>query len=234
MTTPPTRTGSGPGSITPDGCAVELYALLQPAGEPELVHAHAPVGGSVLDLGAGAGRVADPLVGLGHRVVAVDESADMLDRVTSAETVLGRIEDLDLADRFDVVLLAGHLVNTDDDRQRHELLASAARHVADDGVVLLQWHPPEWFTRLTTGAHFTHSSHGVTTALDVLTLDDDHLTGQLTYTHGDSTWTQRFRARRLSEDDLAGALASAGLRADGFADDDRLWVRARPTGEDLG
>ena len=30
--------GTGPGEITPDGCAVEFYALLPAMGEPEIVH----------------------------------------------------------------------------------------------------------------------------------------------------------------------------------------------------
>jgi hypothetical protein len=34
--------GTGPGAITPDGCAVEFYALLPGMGEPELVNAAVP------------------------------------------------------------------------------------------------------------------------------------------------------------------------------------------------
>ncbi|WP_432924121.1 hypothetical protein ACQPZZ_28605 [Microbispora sp. CA-135349] len=30
--------GTGPGPITPDGCAVDYYATLTPGGEPEIVH----------------------------------------------------------------------------------------------------------------------------------------------------------------------------------------------------
>jgi SAM-dependent methyltransferase len=71
--------------ITPDGCSVELYALLPPMGEPEVVHAAVPAGASILELGAGAGRVTHRLVALGHPVVAVDESAEMLARVRGAE-----------------------------------------------------------------------------------------------------------------------------------------------------
>jgi hypothetical protein len=55
-------TGTGPGVITPDGCAVDLYALLPPMGEPRIVHAAIPAGASVLELGAGAGQVTHPLV----------------------------------------------------------------------------------------------------------------------------------------------------------------------------
>jgi SAM-dependent methyltransferase len=70
--------------ITPDGCAVELYALLPAMGEPEIVHAAVPPGASILELGAGAGRMTRPLVELGHPVVAVDESRAMLDRLRGA------------------------------------------------------------------------------------------------------------------------------------------------------
>jgi hypothetical protein len=49
------RPGAGPGVIAPDGCAVELYALLPSMGEPEIVHAAIPAGASILELGAGAG-----------------------------------------------------------------------------------------------------------------------------------------------------------------------------------
>ncbi|WP_163508863.1 class I SAM-dependent methyltransferase [Fodinicola acaciae] len=70
--------GTGQGPITPDGCAVDLYAQLPPAGEPEIVHAAIPPGGSVLELGCGTGRILRPLAAMGHDVVGVDESAEML------------------------------------------------------------------------------------------------------------------------------------------------------------
>jgi hypothetical protein len=47
--------GTGPGTITPDGCAVEYYALLEPSGEPERIHAAIPAGATILELGAGTG-----------------------------------------------------------------------------------------------------------------------------------------------------------------------------------
>ncbi len=49
--------GTGPGVITRDGCAVELYAQLPAWREPTVVHAAAREGATVLDLGASAGRV---------------------------------------------------------------------------------------------------------------------------------------------------------------------------------
>jgi len=97
--------GSGPGAITPDGCAVELYELLPPGEEPAIVHTAVPPGASILELGAGAGRMTHPLLRLGHPVVAVDESPEMLARIHGAETVRAKIQSLDLGRRFDVVLL---------------------------------------------------------------------------------------------------------------------------------
>jgi len=41
--------GSGPGVITPDGCAVDLYSLLPPGRDPELIHGAIPPGASVLE-----------------------------------------------------------------------------------------------------------------------------------------------------------------------------------------
>ncbi|WP_220182865.1 class I SAM-dependent methyltransferase [Sphaerisporangium album] len=78
MTSQPLYHGTGPGAITPDGCAVDYYATLKPRGEPERIHAAIPEGASILELGAGAGRITHSLLALGHEVVAVDESAEML------------------------------------------------------------------------------------------------------------------------------------------------------------
>jgi SAM-dependent methyltransferase len=83
--------GTGPGEITGDGCAVDLYALFPPLGEAGIVHAAVPEGASILELGCGTGRILKPLAGLGHRVHGVDDSPGMLaaghvlaDRVAAA------------------------------------------------------------------------------------------------------------------------------------------------------
>jgi SAM-dependent methyltransferase len=198
------------GPVTGDGCPVEVYLRLRAMGEPELVHRLAP-GGRVLDLGAGTGRIADPLVALGHDVLAVDDSAEMLAAVRSARTHRARIEDLDLAERFDVVLLAGHLVNTADTALRLALLATARRHLADGGRVLLQWHEPAWFDHLSPGARPDGAIGPLSSSLQVHGFADDVLSATVTYRDGDATWAQTFRAARLTVDDLDDALRAAGL-----------------------
>ena len=135
MTSPSQSFGSGPGAITPDGCSVEFYARMTAGDEPDIVHEAIRPGASILELGCGAGRVTHPLVALGHRVVAFDESPEMLAHVRDAETVCGPIEELALDRRFDVVLLASHLVNADPPT-RAAFLAACRRHVAEAAHLL--------------------------------------------------------------------------------------------------
>jgi SAM-dependent methyltransferase len=203
-------------STAEDGSPVEVYRRLPAMGEPELVHALAP-GGRVLDLGSGTGRIADPLVALGHEVLAVDSSAEMLDAVRSARTHRARIEELDLAERFDVVLLAAHLVNTPDAGLRRALLSAAHRHLADDGRVLLQWHEPGWFDALRPGARHEGSIGPLRSALEVHDLAGGLLWATVTYRDGDQAWSQTFRAARLTDDEIAADLRAAGLRRAGPA-----------------
>jgi len=218
--------GTGPGTITPDGCAVELYALLEPTGEPEIVHAAVPAGASILELGAGAGRVTHRLVALGHPVVAVDESAEMLARIRGADTAWAGIEDLDLHRRFDVVLLASFLVNTDDRGRRRQLLETCRRHVRDGGCVLVQRHPPAWFEEAVEGEGV---AGGVLHRLrDVTRPGPGLLAATVEYQVGDRVWTQTFTAERLDDQALAAALAEAGLAVDAYLTGDGSWVRAVP------
>jgi SAM-dependent methyltransferase len=198
--------------VTDDGCPVEVYRRLPAMGEPELVHRVAGPGARILDLGAGTGRIADPLAALGHAVVAVDDSPAMLAHVRLARPHRSRIEDLDLADRFDLVLLASHLVNTPDDALRRGLLDAARRHLADGGQVLLQWHEPAWFDGLHAGLTTEGLLGGFTSRLVVHDVVGALVTATVTYTGAGGTWSQSFTARRLSREEVAGELAAARLR----------------------
>ncbi|HKC26381.1 MAG TPA: class I SAM-dependent methyltransferase [Jatrophihabitans sp.] len=218
--------GSGRGVITADGCAVEVYLKLPALGEAEIVHQAAAAGATVLDLGAGAGRITHRLVELGHDVVAVDQSADMLAHVYGAETVCAPIAGLDLRRRFDAVLMASHLVNTPDESERRALLEAAARHVAADGVVVVEWHPPGWFDTAVDGVG------GVVGEVRVQLCDvhrnGDLLDATVRYWSGDELWTQTFTARRLDDEALHRELRGAGLSFDRWLRDDHTWFAARP------
>ena len=227
----PIATGSGPGVITPDGCSVELYSLLPPGREPEIVHGAIPHGASILELGAGAGRVTHALLELGHPVVAVDESPEMLERIRGAETVHSRIEDLDLGRRFDAVLLASHLLNVPDTRWRRTLLSACRRHVGDRGCVLIQQHPPGWFD---TAAPFEQAYEELPQGRVVYRMREvtrpgpGLLSATMEYQVGDQVWTQSFTCQRVDGDQLAADLAAADLALDAYLTEDASWLRARP------
>jgi SAM-dependent methyltransferase len=204
-------------------------------GEPEVVHAAIPARASILELGAGAGRITHPLVELGHRVVAVDESPEMLAHIRGAETVRARIQDLDLGRAFDAVLLASFLVNTADDGLRRAFLRACRRHLGDGrGCLVLQRHPPAWFEEAAEGER---TGGGITFRLrDLRRPGPGLLAATVEYQVGERVWAQWFTTRRLDDDELAAALAEAGLVVDAYLTGDGSWVRAVPAsrGEALG
>jgi SAM-dependent methyltransferase len=221
-------TGSGPGPIAPDGCAVDFYTLMTDQGEARIVHEAAGPTASILELGSGAGRVTHPLIALGHAVVAVDESPEMLARVTEAETVCSSIQDLSLGRRFDVVLLASHLINHPEDDARGALLATCREHVRDGGCVIVQQHPAAWFE---TVSDQEQELDGIIVRLrDVARPAPGILSGTVEYVAGDRQWTQTFTARQLPEAELDASLAAADLRLDRYLTADQSWFRAVPAG----
>lgn len=219
--------GTGPGAITPDGCAVAVYLRLPAMGEPRIVHDAVPAGASVLDLGSGPGRVAHGLVELGHPVLAVDQSAEMLAHVRGAETVCAPIAGLHLGRRFGAVLLASHLVNTPEDDERAALLSAGARHLAPGGRLIVEWHPPAWFDTAAAGAS---EVGGVRIELADVVRRGDLLDATVRYWSGSALWTQTFTARRLGETRLARELQEADLRFDGWLTDEHTWFAAVAAG----
>ncbi|MDR8410159.1 class I SAM-dependent methyltransferase [Nonomuraea sp. 3-1Str] len=219
------NSGTGSGPITPDGSPVEFYATQRSRGEPEIIAAVTPAGGTILELGCGTGRMTHPLVGLGFEVVAVDESAEMLAHVRGATTVRARIGELRLERRFDTVVLASQLVQTADAEGRRALLEACARHVAADGHVLLQWMPPERLDAWEVGQGRTED--GVTVELAALEQPEPgRFTATMRYEVDGRVWTQSSSSWRLSDEDLARALEKAGLRMLRFLTEDRTWVAA--------
>ncbi|KDN17927.1 class I SAM-dependent methyltransferase [Amycolatopsis rifamycinica] len=208
--------------VTADGSPVDVYLLLPPNGEAEIVHAAVPPDASILELGSGAGRVTHRLIELGHEVVAVDDSPSMLGHVR-AETVCARIGDLRLGREFDVVLLASHLVNTERDADRLAMLAAARRHLAPGGQLVVEWHPPAWFDTVESGQGGRLGEVEIELA-DVVR-DGDLLSATVRYAARGRQWHQEFTCRRLDLDDL---LTSADLTFGGWLSADRTWFAARP------
>jgi SAM-dependent methyltransferase len=208
--------------VAPDGSPVEVFAALPARGVPEMLHAQMLDGDSVLDLGCGAGRYANGLLDLGHPVVAVDESAEMLEHVDArAERVEADLFALDLRRRFDTVVAASYLVN----QWPPLLLASCARHVVPDGAVFVQRYAPEWASTAEAGEAAVGP---VTIGFEPISYDGERLVASVTYRLGEHTWSQTVDAEILDDDALARYANYAGLRFDAVIDEFGEWVRLLP------
>jgi SAM-dependent methyltransferase len=217
--------GTGPGPITPDGCAVELYERLTVGDEPEVIARFTPGRGSILELGCGVGRVTHPLVDRGFAVTAVDESPDMLARVRGARTVCGPIEELDLGEQFDVVLLASFLVHAGDAGRRQGLLRACRRHVTDDGCVLLQREGRSWHGDVPREHEIPG---GLVRVVSSVPAGPGVMSVHIEYVFPDATWTQTFLSRPLTTAQFEEALAQAGLGEVSYPPGDGTWARAVP------
>lgn len=194
-------------SVAPDGSPVEAYLRLPERGEGELVAAAMPPPARLLELGCGVGRVTRQLVARGYEVTAVDESPEMLAHVRDAETVLARIEQLDLGRRFDAVLLLSNLLTVEPDLRR-AFLGACARH-AD--VLVVESLPLGWSPESSESLRIDRVDGGV-------------VHGEVFYDGGGS---HAFAMRVFGgEDELRAALADAGWSLERWIDRDRGWFRA--------
>jgi SAM-dependent methyltransferase len=210
-------------AYAPDGSPVRLYATLPALGEPELVHGAVSAGSEILELGAGAGRITRGLVALGHPVVAVDQSPEMLAHIVGAKTVLGDIETLELGRRFPVVVLASNFVNDADRKRVRRYLACCSRHVATDGHVLLQGYPRGW----QPDTHW-REVEGVRLRLRSFTLEGSHLHGEMEYVVAARTLHHAFDALLVSDEELDADLAAAGLERQRTLDPTGAWIETSP------
>ena len=224
ITRRPGHDGSGPGDITPDGCAVDLYLRLPVDNEPDVIVAAAPPPATLLELGCGSGRVTRALTARGYAVTAVDESLAMLAHVTGARTVHSAIEALRLDETFDVVLLGSFLVHAGDPAVRQALLRTCRRHVAGGGTVLIQREGAGWHDDVPRERPLLDGLARVTASTDA---GDGVRSVHVEYVFPDARWTQTFRSRPLTSEQFTAALAEAGLVPERYLTPDGTWVAAR-------
>ncbi len=211
--------------VAPDGSPGAVYLALPPGEAPRLVAEATPPGGSVLELGSGPGRHTRPLVAAGFRVVAVDESAEMLAYLSGAEAVVGDVYALDLRRTFDTVLAASNLICAPDPARRQALLDVCRRHVAARGCVLLERYEPAWAADPPPS---TAQAGPVGVAFEPLEVGDGWFRGRVTYRLGDRAWVQEFVGSGIEDEELSSAAERAGLRFDAWLDERRTWGRMLP------
>lgn len=219
-------TSTGHGEITDDGCAVELYTLLPAFGEAEIVHAAVPAGASILELGCGTGRILTPLAALGHPVHGVDSSAGMLARAAGLPVTRAPIESLRLAERFDAVLLASSMLNSDPEHRR-AFLATCRHHLDDAGVAVFQYNPPGWFEAF-AGAPRERERDGITFVIRESRRTPPTMSCEMEYRAGGRTWTHAWTCYEIGDAELAADLAAAGLAFGDWLTGDHAWFSARP------
>lgn len=212
--------------VTRDGSPVELYTLLAPRGEAEIIHAAVRPGGTILELGAGAGRVTHPLVALGHAVTAVDFSSDMLAHIEGAETILADVEQLRLNREFDGVVIGSCLLNTDNDAQRDAFLQTCRAHVANDGVVLGEIHSRSLLDRAAPGL-LGEDPDGTRVSWLAVERSGNIVSGTLEYRRSERAWTQTCTTLFLDQPALEAALEKNGLRFDRWLTERHTWFTAK-------
>jgi SAM-dependent methyltransferase len=198
-----------------DGSLVELYRRLPATGEPEQIDAFLQPRSSVLELGAGTGRIADSLAQLGHHVTAVDDSEGMLAEIRQARTVRARIEDLRLTERFDAVLLPTNLIHYPGVDLRRAVLATVAHHLKPAGKAIVQWKPPPYLAARHAGWTECKTIGDVTARVTVhndLDGASGLVEGEYALIVDGSELRQCFHLELLTVEELRRELALAGLQ----------------------
>jgi SAM-dependent methyltransferase len=107
-------------------------------GEANFISRFSP--GSVLDAGCGTGRVGRELHHRGVDVVGVDLDTEMLEtaraRCPSALWIEGDISAIKLGRTFDIVLMAGNVINFVIPELRRQALENLVRHLRPAGLLI--------------------------------------------------------------------------------------------------
>jgi len=184
----------------PDEGFAALYAELPPPRslEPWLGWARA-ARPPVLYLGIGTGRIALPLADAGIELVGVDAHPGMLRRLRERRphlaAHLGRIEDLDLGRRFDLVIVPSNILCT------AARLDRAAAHLDRGGRLAFELMNPHWL-RATRHPE-----------VRVLAFSETEAAIEVDYhPPGGRRYTQVAQVTLVWPEDLEGFLLKAGLR----------------------
>lgn len=193
-----------------------LIRRRRPMGEPEAREPLAAIGVATMEGTAGAGRI---VLALAQAGISCDS---MIQAILPQDLDLPALAALDLGGPYDTVVLGSHLVNLPEAPRRSALLALAARHVADDGVVVIEHHPIDWAET----AAAVEPTPGSAVGMEDVRRDPPFVSAVSAYDIGGRMFRQPFRARVLSEEELAAAVASAGLRVSRRIGP--TWIEARP------
>ncbi|WP_186244901.1 class I SAM-dependent methyltransferase [Mycobacterium simulans] len=197
-----------------DGSVLEILRRLPATGEVEVIRDLLKPNSSLLDLGAGVGRIANRLVEHGYQVTAVDDCADLLAEVRGARTICARIEELRLPEQYDGVLLATNLINYPGIDLRRGVLTTVAHHLKPTGKAIIQWRPPLWFDSYLPGRTYRRVEGPRAFTRTIHTARDGIVDGEVTVECDGQIWRQPTRFQRVTGDELRDELDRLGLKLD--------------------
>jgi SAM-dependent methyltransferase len=186
----------------------------------EIARAHNPAARTLLDVACGTGRHLEYLSAT-FETAGVDADADMLAvaraRLPDVPLSIGDMRDLDLGRRFDVVTCLFSAIGfAHDPDVLGQAAASLARHVADDGILLLEpWVTPEqWISNRPHALAAEQSEVAVArVALSgrrgrISTVEMQHLVAT---PEGITQFTERLEFGLFTHDEMRRALEATGL-----------------------
>jgi SAM-dependent methyltransferase len=116
----------------------------------------------ILDAGCGTGRLAVELERRGHTVTGVDLDADMVDKARPKSSTItwlvGDLATVEVADRFDVIVMIGNILNFCEPASQSEIVRNLARHLVVGGLLVCGWSQE-------TRVDSYHAAHFVSDAL---------------------------------------------------------------------
>ncbi|MBK4730049.1 methyltransferase domain-containing protein [Oxynema sp. CENA135] len=163
-----------------------------------------------LDLGCGTGYVAVPLLKLGYETIGVDANPQMLaiarKYCPELKTICGRIQQLNLGDRFDGVICSSTLLNLCPIAERERLLERAIAHLKPEGWLGIELFSSAWLKQATM---FEDRQQKV--CCDFIDFEHQVWYGKIEYFFDDAHYLQRFFVNWLEEEQLRAILDKWGL-----------------------
>jgi hypothetical protein len=175
-----------------------------------------PAGDAAMLAGTGgAGRIVHALAELGIGLDGVEQL------ILDPEPTVAELDAVNAAATHRLVVLGSHLVNRPEEPLRRAMIRLAVRHLAPGGRLLVEHHPADWVA----SAGEVQPTPGGAPGMVEIRRDPPFASAVSVYDVGGRVVRQPFRARVLSDAELARELATAGLRvAEALSP---TWVAAR-------